>query len=81
MNEKISWKDFDILVKEFNLKDLEVPFKQINSLIKLYLTIPTSTCGGERCFSVLILIKSFLRLRKIQDQSINGIKKYQIRLI
>lgn len=49
------------MVKEFNQKDLKVPFKQIYLVIKLYLTIPTSTCEGERCFSVLKLIKTFLR--------------------
>jgi hypothetical protein len=58
LNNTISWRDFDILLKEFNQKDLKVPFRQIFLVIKLYLTIPTSTCEGERCFSVL---NSFLR--------------------
>jgi hypothetical protein len=61
LNNTISWRDFDFLLKEFNQKDLKVPFRQIFLVIKLYLTIPTSTCEGERCFSVLKLIKSFLR--------------------
>ncbi len=51
--------DFDVLLKEFDKRDLKNPFKQINRVIKLYLTIPISTCEG--CFTVLKLIKSFLR--------------------
>ncbi len=61
LNEPISWTDFDILLKELNQKDLKVPFRQIFLVIKQYLTIQTSTCESERCFSILKLIKSFLR--------------------
>jgi hypothetical protein len=44
LNKTISWTDVDILLKEFNQKDLKVPFRQIFLAIKLNLTIPTSTC-------------------------------------
>ena len=41
------WKEFDILLEEFN-KDLNEPFQQIYSVIKLYLTIPIKTSEGKR---------------------------------
>lgn len=68
LNKQITWIDFDILIKEFIQKDLKVPFKQIFLVIKLYLTIPVTTSEGERCFSVLKLIKSCLRTTMTNDR-------------
>ena len=56
------------MVKEFDQKDLKNTFQQIKRVIKLYLTIPISTCEGERCFTVLKLIKSFLRTKMTNER-------------
>jgi phosphoribosyl-dephospho-CoA transferase len=68
LNDQTNWKQFDILVKEFEKKQLKDTFKQIYSVIKLYLTIPTNTCEGERDFSALKRIKSFLRTTMTNDR-------------
>ena len=71
LNHHIMWKEFDILLEEFNKKDLKQPFQQIYSVIKLYLTIPITTSEGARCFSALKLIKSCLRTTMTNDRLSN----------
>jgi hypothetical protein len=79
LNNTVSWIDFDVLVEEFDQRDLKNPFRQKNRIIKLYLTIPISTCEGKRCFTVLKLIKSFLRTTMTNERlSDLAILKFQM---
>jgi len=49
-----------------NKTNLKTEFENVYSIIKLSLTLPTSSCSVERSFSKLKIIKS--RLRSTKDQ-------------
>ena len=54
-------------VEVFVKNDLQT-FPQIYLCLKLYLSIPVSAAEGERSFSVLKILKSFLRSTMCQDR-------------
>ena len=50
------------------IKKIESILLYMNTLNKIFLTIPTSTSSAERSFSLLRRVKNFLRNRISQDK-------------
>ena len=48
--------------------DLKTPFQQIYLCLKIYSTVPVSTVEGERSFSVLKILKNYLRTTICQER-------------
>ena len=70
------WKDKDSNAHDINclelLKESSVFFPNISRCIKLFLTLPVTTCSVERSFSTLRLLKNWLR-STISEERLNGL--------
>ena len=67
-NENINWHNFNILVKTFNERNLKLYFEEIFKVLKIYLTVPVSSTEAERSFSVLKLLKTWLRTTMLDER-------------
>jgi hypothetical protein len=69
LNEYNQWKDFCLRMNQEDRPSLPllaldiVPSRlaNINILLRIFCTLPVSTCTAERAFSAMKLIKSYLR--------------------
>ena len=70
------WKDKDPNAHDINclelLKESSVFFPNISRCIKLFLTLPVTTCSVERSFSTLRRLKKWLR-STISEERLNGL--------
>ena len=68
----LNWKDLNNVIKHFVDNDLKSVFEEIFKLFKIYLTIPISSAEAERAFSVLKLLKTWLRT-SMEDERLSDL--------
>lgn len=66
--DNLNWKDLNNVIKNFVENDLKSFYQEIFKLLKIYLTIPISSAEAERAFSVLKLLKTWLRTAMEDDR-------------
>ena len=66
--DNLNWKDLNNVIKNFVDNDLKCFYQEIFKLLKIYLTIPISSAEAERAFSVLKLLKTWLRTAMEDDR-------------
>ena len=67
-HNEVNWSILKDLIEEFVRNDLKTPLQQIYLCLKIYLTVPVSTVEGERSFSVLKMLKNYLRTTICQER-------------
>ena len=65
---KIDWNDQQKMINDFVENNLKNVYEEIYKVFKIYLTIPVSSSEAERAFSVLKLIKTWLRTATEDDR-------------
>ena len=65
---EVDWKDLSEVIKHFVEKDLKYIYEEIFKVLKIYLTIPICSAEAERAFSVLKLLKTWLRTSMEDDR-------------
>ena len=65
---EVDWKDLSQMIRYFVENDLKSVFEEIFKVFKIYLTIPICSAEAERAFSVLKLLKTWLRTSMEDDR-------------
>ncbi len=60
------------MIKHFVEKDLKSIYEEIFKALKIYITIPICSAEAERAFSVLKLLKTWLRT-SMEDQRLSDL--------
>jgi hypothetical protein len=60
------------VIKHFVEKDLKSIYEEIFKALKIYITIPICSAEAERAFSVLKLLKTWLRT-SMEDQRLSDL--------
>ena len=69
---EVEWKDMSEMIKYMVEKDLKLIYEEIFKVFKIYLTIPICSAEAERAFSVLKLLKTWLRT-SMEDERLSDL--------
>jgi hypothetical protein len=69
---QVNWNYLNIMIENFVEKNLKLIYEEIFIVIKIYLTIPISSAEAERAFSVLKLLKLWLRT-SMEDERVSDL--------
>ena len=76
---KLSFKDVVLYLKE--KPEIRTIFTEVTKLVKLLLTVPSTSCTNERSFSTLRRLKSYLRSTMLSERLNNFIWLHVYRAI
>lgn len=68
----VDWADMNIVIEHFDSNGLKLIYEEIFKLIKIYLTVPITSAQAERAFSVLKILKTWLRTT-MEDERVSDL--------
>ena len=68
----VDWADMNIVIEHFDSNGLKLIYEEIFKLIKIYLTVPITSAQAEIAFSVLKILKTWLRTT-MEDERVSDL--------